>query len=227
MIKVLITLFLSLTVVSASAETLGVEAVNTTNAEAAAVLTADASVNANAEINEIILPESEIQKIEKQVAELTREEIASKSEAEIPVVLEKSAQSSAVGSSATRVAAALALLAAMFGTFVWYVRRQSKATNLSQQTQIKVLTQHHLGPKKQLAIIRVAGETILIGVTDQNINHIRTLSLVDEEIPEQVPNSFQGALQGAEMAENSEDDFAISGIRDFVSKKLKNMRTLE
>lgn len=74
------------------------------------------------------------------------------------------------------------------GGFVWI--KKSSVGSKNTQNQIKVLTQFYLGPKKSLAIVRVAGESVLIGITDQNINMIKSLSLLDEDIPESVPKDF-------------------------------------
>ncbi|OQW50221.1 MAG: hypothetical protein A4S09_00045 [Proteobacteria bacterium SG_bin7] len=67
--------------------------------------------------------------------------------------------------------------------------------------QIKVITQHYLAPRKSLAIIRVAGESILIGITDNAITPIKTLSLLDDELPEELPPSFSGSMRQVEEAE--------------------------
>jgi flagellar protein FliO/FliZ len=176
-----------------------------------------------------ILPESELAKIESQIeSQIAPAPVAvdAKSEKEIAVQLESPVKAAETSGNFGRAMAALAIFSLIGIGFVIYMRRNAKPGNKNQQTQIKVLTQHWLGPKKQLSIIRVAGETILIGITDTQISHIKTLSLVDEEIPEDVPASFNGALKNLDVQDN-EEDFAISGIKDFVSKKLKGMRTLE
>lgn len=100
--------------------------------------------------------------------------------------------------------------------FITRLRRKSKSGKASQ---IKVLTQHYLGPKKSLSIIRVAGESILIGITDQSITHIKTLSLLDEEIPDSTPREFSNLIK--------DEDFSMKGIKDIVSDKMKNMRSLQ
>lgn len=114
------------------------------------------------------------------------------------------------------------------------------------QTKIRVLTQHHMGPKKSLAIIQVAGESILIGVTDHNINLIKTLALLDEEIPTDTPNSFAKEMTRAGIGEDqivdkvttqivasnkqlppSEDDeFSFGRIQSQIADRLKEMRSL-
>jgi flagellar biosynthetic protein FliO len=52
--------------------------------------------------------------------------------------------------------------------------------------KIEVVSQFHLGPKKSLVIVRVAGDFILLGITDHNISMIKTLSLIDDEFEEQL-----------------------------------------
>ena len=60
--------------------------------------------------------------------------------------------------------------------------------------KIKMITQFHLGPKKTLAVVRVAGESLLLGITESQIQLIKTLSLLDEDLPEVATENFQEAL---------------------------------
>jgi flagellar protein FliO/FliZ len=104
-----------------------------------------------------------------------------------------------------------------------------RKTPSKRNSQVKILTQHYLGPKKSLAIIRVAGESMLIGVTDQNINLIKTLALLDEEIPQDTPKDFSKSLDKSMNEFSSEDEteeFSFSKIKDFVSGRLKNMKEI-
>jgi flagellar protein FliO/FliZ len=140
-----------------------------------------------------------------------------------------------------------------------FIKKQSVPKDRKHQTQIKVLQQHYLGPKKSLAIVRVAGESILIGVTDHNISMIKSLALLDDEIPEEAPKSFGKVMgnfgtdsadfadeadteepaprvsfktrsnnsQSAPKETDADEEFAISGIKDIVSKRLKGMRSFQ
>ena len=93
--------------------------------------------------------------------------------------------------------------------------------------QIKILTQHYLGPKKSIAIIRVAGESILIGVTEQNISMIKSLSLLDDELPQVLPQNFSETMNQELTNQDIEtDDFSFDGIRNNVSQKIKSMRNI-
>lgn len=105
-------------------------------------------------------------------------------------------------------------------TGIWIFIKRINHKNISRnQNEIKVLAQHYLGPKKSVAVIRVAGESLLIGVTDHNVNLIKSLSILDEELPEVTPKEFNKLL-------TEEDEFSIKGIKDIVSTKLKSMRSI-
>jgi flagellar protein FliO/FliZ len=106
----------------------------------------------------------------------------------------------------------------------WYQRRIKKNDG---NTTIRVLTQHHLGPRKSLAIVRVAGESILLGVTDHNISMIKSLSLIDDEFADvkNEPN-FSTALAKTEknVEMKPEEEFVLSTIKDRLSTTLRGMR---
>jgi flagellar protein FliO/FliZ len=155
-------------------------------------------------------------------------------ETDIPVNLEAPKKAAGPETPIFKFILSFGIIGVM-GCAAYFLLRKYKFKNDSrdQAMQIKVLTQHYLGPKKSLAIVRVAGESILIGVTDHNISMIKSLSLLDEDIPEETPKEFHSVFNRkttepsfAAEAE-SKDEFSISGIRDIVSGKLKNMRNLE
>lgn len=160
-------------------------------------------------------------------------------ESDIPVHLDNDRKSAATDSPIFKVLMSLSVIGILgCGAFFWIRKYAKKGNSKNQATQIKVLTQHYLGPKKSLAIIRVAGESILVGITDHNISLIKELSLLDEDIPEATPKSFKtvfavGENDNMNFTEDRDDDidsrdeFSISGIKDFVSSKLKNMRSIE
>jgi flagellar protein FliO/FliZ len=178
--------------------------------------------------------------------------IDNRKESEIPLNLEKQKNAGTEGSSWFRILMTLSILGAVgCGAFI-FLRKYSIPKERKHQTQIKVLQQHYLGPKKSLAIIRVAGESILIGVTDHNISMIKSLSLLDDEVPEEAPKSFGKTMATFDEDEeeqqfspepkervsfksraketastDADDEFAISGIKDIVSKRLKGMRNFQ
>ncbi|WP_413288931.1 flagellar biosynthetic protein FliO [Bdellovibrio sp. HCB337] len=169
-------------------------------------------------------------------------DLAGKKESEIPLNLDAPKKASEEGHPIFKVILAISMMG-LVGTGAYiFMRKYGKANfTAGKNNEIKVLTQHFLGPKKSLAIIRVAGESILIGVTDQNINMIKSLALLDDEVPEEVhSNNFADIFgttpaatvttsrtQPADTDNDVEEEFSIRGVKDVVSKKLKGMRSLQ
>lgn len=155
-------------------------------------------------------------------------------ESEIALNLDKAKKSSEGDSSVFRMIFSLGVLAVVGGGAFFWLRKYAVPKGMKHQTQIKVLQQHYLGPKKSLAIIRVAGESLLIGVTDHNISMIKSLSLLDDEVPEETPAHFAGTLnqyvvadEDAKPAAAEGEEFSFGSIKDVVAKRLKGMRSLE
>jgi len=145
-------------------------------------------------------------------------------ESEIPVLASVKKDKIITAGSSGRVFLSLLIIGLLAGGMYffskWYTKKNHKDADTNR---IRVLNQHFLGPRKSLAIIRVAGETILIGVTDQNISMIKALSLIDDEIPETVPASFAKTLKNAD---SDVDEYVVNNIKDKISTKLKDMRTI-
>ncbi len=167
--------------------------------------------------------------------------IANKKESEIPLSLDTPKKASEDSHPIFKIILIFSMMG-LVGTGAYvYLRKYSKNNFAAgKNNQIKVLTQHYLGPKKSLAIIRVAGESILIGITENNISMIKSLALLDDEVPEEVHSSnfadLFGGISDAKVAskrsveapeENEEDEFSIRGVKEVVSKKLKGMRSFQ
>lgn len=171
-----------------------------------------------------------LEKEDAKAAEIKANE--QKKETEIPVLAAKTEDVAAKKTTSTsRILLSLGLVLGLLFGFSVFLKRFIKKTPLKKNSQIKIITQHYLGPKKSLAIIRVAGESMLIGVTDQNINLIKPLALLDEEIPESTPRDFSKSLDSSietlgAQEDDSADEFSISKIKDFVSGRLKNMKEI-
>ncbi len=156
------------------------------------------------------------------------------SEEDIPVLQSiPEVESKKSGTTLFRIISSFVILGLFaFGMFLLN-RKWSKTKLKNPHTHIKVLTQHYIGPKKSLAIIRVAGESILIGVTENNISLIKELSLLDDDLPQEVPENFDSSMDEADQNYEQEerfgkeqDNFSISGIKDIVKTRLKTMRDL-
>lgn len=137
----------------------------------------------------------------------------------------KNEQSASMSPFQKMMMAVVALLF-MAGSFIMAVRKMGKGKGYSNIAKnITVLTQKSIGPKKNLMLIRIAGETILLGVTDHNINHIKTLSLMEDEIPDYTEPQFSNQLKDKiskaqdepsiiERQPEEVDGFAISRLDD-------------
>ncbi len=92
---------------------------------------------------------------------------------------------------------------ALGGYLIWHLKKKSKMINGPESLmKIKMITQFHLGPKKSLAVVRVAGESLLLGITDNDIRLIKTLALLDEDLPEILPDSFNETLAQQNTADS-------------------------
>ncbi|MFP5518558.1 MAG: FliO/MopB family protein [Bdellovibrionia bacterium] len=157
-----------------------------------------------------------------------------KAENEIPLNFDKQKKTAGDESPLFKILLSFSIIGLVgTGAFI-FLRKYSLPKQAKFQTPIKVLQQHYLGPKKSLAIVHVAGESILIGITDHNISHIKTLALLDEELPAVANDRFDGVLKGmgddkdfADPAEADDEEFAMGGIREVVARRLRNMRSIE
>lgn len=182
-----------------------------------------------------------------EAAPVETTKVDNRRESEIPLNLEAKKTAASEGSGVFRILFTLSILGLVGTGAYFFLRKYSVPKAKKHQTQIKVLQQHYLGPKKSLAIVRVAGESILIGIADHNISMLKPLSLLDDEVPEEAPQHFGKVLGGlsakADFAADDEEsapapkrasreldtdeEFAISGIKDIVSKRLKGMRSFQ
>ena len=155
-------------------------------------------------------------------------------ETEIPVKLEATKKAEAAASPWMRMTLGMIVVGLMAGTSWFLMKRKTLKLGKPEVTpEVKILAKHYLGPKKELFIVRIAGDSMLLGVTESNINLIKSLSLLDEDIPEDVPQSFAQSLnkqdnKNSDKVESSkEDDFSISEIASVVSSKLRNSRMIQ
>jgi flagellar protein FliO/FliZ len=156
-------------------------------------------------------------------------------EDQIPLSMEATKKVADGGSAATKALFSALIIVVLLGTSYYFVRKYKTSNTINKSNmQIKVLTQHYLGPKKSLAIIHVAGESILVGITDTNISMIKSLSLIDDEVPAEMPNNFgqtmtkkaqESVQQGQPMVDDLDEEFSFAGVTDTVSKKIKSMRS--
>jgi flagellar protein FliO/FliZ len=115
------------------------------------------------------------------------------SESQIPVFKDEKTNSGASGSPWMRLVGCAIVVIMVAGVTIVGIKKAARKRNIGgKKVRIEVLHQHFLGPKKSLALIHVAGEAILIGVTDHSINMIKPVALIDDEVTGQ--QQFNGFL---------------------------------
>jgi flagellar protein FliO/FliZ len=75
-----------------------------------------------------------------------------------------------------RAAFSLLAVLALLGIFVWALRRGSlRLTGMAPRGAIAVETATSIGDRRQLAIVRVEGRRLLVGLTPTSISLLTTL----------------------------------------------------
>lgn len=178
-------------------------------------------------------------KIESSASEIkkTKQDNSQKlAESQIPVFKKKSEAKIKESGSPMRLLYSLVIVVVFSAGLLGFAKWWNKNHKINDKnTKIQVLTQHHLGPKKSLTIVRVAGESLLLGVTDHNINLIKPLSFIDDEIVE-VPNDFVQVMSKEEGRPESEveeqkltyspDVDLVADLRRQVAGKLKSLKDI-
>lgn len=128
---------------------------------------------------------------------------ATHDEESTPVLKSESAKKAETSSPWFRLTGALIfILVAGLGAIV-FIRKYARPKNQAgSKAKIELLHQHFFGPKKGLAVIRVAGEVMLVGVTDHNINLIKSIALIDDEV--------QGEVDFNQFLD--EDEFTVESL---------------
>lgn len=134
-----------------------------------------------------------------------------KKESEIPLTVEIKKTEKSESNVAWRMIASLGVVLVVAGTAAVvgkkYRRHKDKG---GQKARIEMMHQLHLGPKKSIGLIRVAGEAILIGITDNNINMLKSVALIDDELENIAGKNFNNFL---------EEDFSIEDVRNALSSR--------
>jgi flagellar protein FliO/FliZ len=159
-----------------------------------------------------------------------------KEEREIPLAVKnakvEATSASGMGRMAAGFMAVLLLMGSMY--FVNKKLKEKKSGVAFNHDSIKVVSQKYLGPKRQLTLVRVSGEYLLLGVTDHNISLIKQLSVIDDEIPDLVPQDFKTAVKRIDartndlenQAQDIEDSFSVSSLSD-VKKIFKKRKYID
>jgi len=149
-------------------------------------------------LNDNLLKNSELNST-KQISQTALEE------SKIPLFEKKDDKPTENNSGMTKIAIMVIGLLCLGGYLIWFLKNKSKMVNGPESLmKIKMITQFHLGPKKSLAVIRVAGESLLLSITDTQISLIKSLALLDEDIPESTPMDFAASLNAEDQNQNNQ-----------------------
>ena len=154
-------------------------------------------------------------------------------EANMPLNLGAAKVSEKTESSQAKTVLGLALVLVVLGGVYWFVRKY--ASNKTPQTglmQIKVIAQHYLGPKKSIAVIRVAGESMIVGITDNQINLIKSLAVLDDDYTtvavQQEATAVEQTITDEVIDKDAvTEDFSFADLKSTVSDKIKSMRSFQ
>jgi len=152
------------------------------------------------------------QEKEKQMSVAAPSASQPQAESEIPVVLPAKQAKVESMSLATRLGVSAALLFVVCGALFYASKKWGRVkTNSPKGARIEMLHQLHLGPKRSVGLIRISGETLLIGITDQNISMLKAVALIDDEMEGMMKKDFNGFL---------EDEFAIEDVRTALNSRI-------
>lgn len=139
-------------------------------------------------------------------------EKAEPKESEIPIVMSEKKATEEKGGAIWRMVASLAVIAVTAAGVLFASKRWARRKDIGgAKARIEMMHQYHLGPRKSIGLIRVAGETLLIGITEQNINMLKPVTLIDDELEHIANKDFNNFL---------EDEFSIEDVRNALSPRV-------
>lgn len=133
-------------------------------------------------------------------------------ESEIPVIIKATAAPKTEDSQMVwRLVASIGMIVVVGSVLIFTTRRWARQKDKGgQKARIEMMHQMQLGTKRSLALVRVAGEVMLIGITDHNINMIKAVTLIDEETEAAFKTGFNNFL---------EDEFSIEDVRNALNPR--------
>lgn len=159
-----------------------------------------------------------------------------KEEKEIPLAAKTAKAEVSSASGMGRMAAGLMAVVLLVGSLFFMNKKlkEKKSGMAFNHDSIKVVSQKYLGPKRQLTLVRVSGEYLLLGVTDHNISLIKQLAVIDDEIPDLEPQDFKTTVKRIDVRSNDletqahdvEDSFSVSSLSD-VKKIFKKRKYID
>jgi len=133
------------------------------------------------------------------------------------------------------------------GSSSTWLKKMIKFKLKSKAKMIEVVSSHYLGPKKSIAVVKVQGRHLVLGITEESINLITQLSSVEDEFniadvleeDEQSQNlPSVGAMAAPAFSEllksetkkpfgtRPKTDRHTSSVRNEIRKKIEGLKTL-
>ena len=133
-------------------------------------------------------------------------------ESEIPLFLQTKKTEKSDSHILWRLVASIGVIMVVAGAMMYAGKRWSRNKDKGgQAARIEIMHQLHLGPRRSVALIRISGETMLIGITDHNVNMLKSVTLIDDELENIANKDFNGFL---------EDDFSIEDVRNALGSRV-------
>lgn len=108
---------------------------------------------------------------------------------------------------------------------IWLLRKSNRLQPRSRAPiSMKVINNLSLGPRKYLSLVQVAGESILIGISDQGIHYIKTLSLLDEDFQDEV--DFKDKLKAQKDPSSKVDSIGLDQVTTGNNKSVDHLAEL-
>ncbi|WP_243712048.1 MULTISPECIES: flagellar biosynthetic protein FliO [Marinomonas] len=102
-----------------------------------------------------------------------------------------------------KVVLSLAFIVVFIPACLWLVKKLQVTQMRFGQSDIRVVSSQSLGAKEKIVLIEVEGEKILLGVTSQSINHLKSFStngkafaqvMTEAESSSQLDDADKGAV---------------------------------
>lgn len=133
-------------------------------------------------------------------------------ESEIPLFLQTKKTEKSDSHILWRLVASIGVIMVVAGAMMYAGKRWTRHKDKGgQAARIEIMHQLHLGPRRSVALIRISGETMLIGITDHNVNMLKSVTLIDDELENIANKDFNGFL---------EDDFSIEDVRNALGSRV-------
>ena len=145
--------------------------------------------------------------------EKPQEPVAQKlKESEIPIVAPPLKAPKSQSQLIWNLVASLGVVVVVAASLLYAVKKWGKtgADKGGKAARIEIMHQLHVSPRRSIALIRVSGETILVGITDYNISMLKSVTLIDDELEKVANKDFNGFL---------EDEFSIEDVRNALAPR--------